>query len=88
MCLIVFAYRVHPDYSLVVAANRDEYYRRPTAPAGFWEDCPAMLAGRDLEYGGTWLGVTVHGRFAALTNYRDPAAHRPEARSRGALVRD
>ncbi len=88
MCLIAFAYRTHPRYSLVVAANRDEFYRRPTAPAGYWPECPGMLAGRDLEQGGTWLGATRDGRFAALTNYRDPAANRPDVRSRGELVRD
>jgi len=88
MCLIVFAYRAHPDWRLVVAANRDEFYRRPTAPAGFWPDCPAVLAGRDLEHMGTWLGVTGAGRFAALTNYRDPAANRPDAKSRGELVKN
>jgi uncharacterized protein with NRDE domain len=88
MCLIVFAYRCHPRYRLVVAANRDEFYRRPTAPAAFWPECPQVLAGRDLEQGGTWLGVTRGGRIAALTNYRDPAANRADARSRGALVRD
>ena len=88
MCLIAFAYKVHPRYSLVVAANRDEFYRRPTAPADYWPECPGMLAGRDLEQGGTWLGVTRDGRFAALTNYRDPAANRPDARSRGELVRN
>jgi uncharacterized protein with NRDE domain len=88
MCLIAFAYKTHPRYSLVVAANRDEFYRRPTAPVDFWPECPCVLAGRDLEQGGTWLGVSRDGRFAALTNYRDPAANRPDARSRGELVRD
>ncbi len=88
MCLIAFAYQAHPRYRLVVAANRDEFYRRPTAAAGFWPECPGLLAGRDLEQGGAWLGVTGDGRFAALTNYRDPAANKPDARSRGALVRD
>ncbi|MDT8903659.1 NRDE family protein [Anaeroselena agilis] len=88
MCLIAFAYKAHPRFSLVVAANRDEFYRRPTAPAGFWPECPGVLAGRDLDRGGTWLGVTRDGRFAALTNYRDPAENRPDARSRGELVRD
>jgi uncharacterized protein with NRDE domain len=86
MCLIVFAYDCHPNYRLILAANRDEFYRRPTAAAEFWPDCPQVLAGRDLEAGGTWLGVTRGGRFAALTNYRDPAAHRDGARSRGELV--
>jgi len=86
MCLILFAHRVHPAYPLVVAANRDEWFRRPTAPAGFWPDAPEVLAGRDLEQQGTWLGVTRAGRFAALTNYRDPGANRPDAPSRGTLV--
>jgi uncharacterized protein with NRDE domain len=86
MCLILFAHRVHAAYPLVVAANRDEWFRRPTAPAGFWDDAPELFAGRDLEQGGTWLGVTRSGRFAALTNYRDPGANRPDAPSRGALV--
>lgn len=88
MCLILFAYDCHPEYYMVLAANRDEYYSRPTAGAGFWEDCPDVLAGRDLEHGGTWLGITRKGRFAALTNYRDPASHKPNARSRGMLVKD
>lgn len=88
MCLIAFAYRCHPRYRLIVAANRDEFYRRPTAPADFWPECPPLLAGRDLEQGGTWLGVTRDGRVAALTNYRDPAAQKADARSRGGLVRD
>ncbi len=87
MCLIVLAYRQHPRYRLIVAANRDEYYRRPTAPAHFWPDHPQVLAGRDLEQMGTWLGITRTGRFAALTNYRDPATVCSEAASRGALVR-
>jgi uncharacterized protein with NRDE domain len=86
MCLILFAYRTHPDYELVVAANRDEFYARPTAPLAFWDDAPEVLAGRDLQAGGTWLGITRAGRFAALTNYRDPARLLPEAPSRGRLV--
>lgn len=86
MCLILVAWRVHPDYPLVVAANRDEFFARPTAPAGFWKDAPQVLAGRDLEADGTWMGVTRNQRFAALTNYRDPAQNRSDAPSRGALV--
>lgn len=86
MCLILFAHRAHPDYPLVVAANRDEWFRRPTARAGFWPDAPAVFAGRDLEQQGTWLGVTRGGRFAALTNFRDPDSNRPDAPSRGMLV--
>ena len=86
MCLIAFAHRVHPEFPLVVAANRDEFYARPTASAAFWVDRPEILAGRDLECMGTWLGVTRCGRFAAVTNYRDPADARDSAESRGTLV--
>jgi uncharacterized protein with NRDE domain len=86
MCLILFAHRAHADYRLVVAANRDEWFERATAPAAFWPDATDVLAGRDLAARGTWLGVTRTGRFAALTNFRDPASHRPDAPSRGALV--
>jgi uncharacterized protein with NRDE domain len=88
MCLILVAWRVHPDYPLVVAANRDEFFPRPTAPAAFWKDAPQVLAGRDLEAGGTWMGITRGGRFAALTNFRDPAQMRKDAPSRGRLVAD
>jgi uncharacterized protein with NRDE domain len=86
MCLILFAYKVHPKYKLMVAANRDEFYQRPTAPVHFWEDDPEILAGRDLEKLGTWMGVTKTGRFAALTNYRDPKEVTQGKRSRGELV--
>ena len=86
MCLIALAFRVHPEFPLVVAANRDEFYARPTQQASFWADEPAILAGRDLECMGTWLGVTRTGRFAAVTNYRDPADLRTSAESRGTLV--
>lgn len=85
MCLIVLAWRAHPDFPLVVAANRDEFHARPAAPAEFWDDQPAILAGRDLEARGTWMGVSRGGRFAAVTNYR--GAREPRAiESRGALV--
>lgn len=87
MCLILFAYRQHPRYRLIVAANRDEYYDRPTQPALFWQDVPWLLAGRDLRNHGTWMGVTRQGRFAAITNYRAPALQKPHAPSRGLLVR-
>jgi uncharacterized protein with NRDE domain len=86
MCLILFAFRAHPDYPLVVAANRDEFYARPTAPATWWDDAPQVLAGRDLRGGGTWMGITRSGRWAALTNYRDPADLEASGRSRGHLV--
>lgn len=88
MCLILVAWRAHPEYRLVVAANRDELYKRPTASAAFWSDQPQVLAGRDLEAGGTWMGITRQGRFAALTNFRDPTRQRPQAPSRGRLVAD
>ncbi len=88
MCLIIFAYNVHPSYKLILAANRDEFYERPSAPADFWGDAPQMLAGRDLKEGGTWLGITREGKFAAITNYRDPASLRTDAQSRGLLVSD
>ena len=87
MCIILAAWQAHRDYPLVIAANRDEFFARPTRAAGFWSDAPDILAGRDLSAGGTWLGVTRTGRFAALTNYRDPAREKPGAESRGALVR-
>lgn len=85
MCLILVAWRTQPGHALVVAANRDEFHGRAAAPAAFWEDKPAILAGRDLEARGTWMGVSRSGRFAAVTNYR--GAHEPRAaESRGALV--
>ncbi len=88
MCLILFATDRHANYPLVLAANRDEFYRRPTAPAGFWAAAPQVLAGRDLQGGGTWLGVTRGGRLAAVTNFRDPAEWGQARRSRGWLTRD
>lgn len=86
MCLILIAYRCHPGLDLLIAANRDEFHDRPTAPLAFWDDAPQVLAGRDLQQGGTWLGATQTGRFAALTNYRDPSRVRPDSPSRGQLV--
>jgi len=88
MCLIIFAYKVHPTYHLVLAANRDEFYDRPTAPLDFWPDRPEILAGRDLQQQGTWMGATRKGRIAAITNYRDPQNIKPGAPSRGHLVSD
>jgi len=85
MCLIVFAWRPGHAQPLIVAANRDEFYARPSLPLGQWPELPQIHAGRDLEAGGTWLGVGADGRFAALTNIRNP--HQPPARrSRGELV--
>ena len=86
MCLILLAYDVHPEYRLILAANRDEFYDRPTLPMAFWEDHPDILAGRDLKGGGTWLGITRSGRFSAITNYREPGGPKPDAPSRGHLV--
>lgn len=88
MCLIVFAHDIHPHYRLLLAANRDEFYERPTSPLSVWEDQPQILAGRDLKGGGTWLGITRSGRIAAITNYRDPTAVLSDAPSRGFLVRN
>lgn len=85
MCLIVFAWRPSHATPLIVAANRDEFYARPSLPLAAWEEAPNVYAGRDLEAGGTWLGVGPGGRFAALTNIRDPSQP-PGLRSRGELV--
>lgn len=87
MCLILIAWRTHPDFPLVVAANRDEFHARPTAPAGPWAEDPRVIGGRDLEAGGSWLGVRAGGRFAAVTNVREPGVPRGP-RSRGDLVRE
>lgn len=85
MCLILVAWRAHPSYPLILAANRDEYFARAAAPAAWWPE-PHILAGRDLQARGTWLGMRPDGRFAALTNYRDTARPLRDAPSRGALV--
>src|SRR5574343_1463955 len=87
MCLIVIGWRVHPQYPLVVAANRDEFYARPSTTIERWPDATQVLGGRDLEAGGTWLGITNSGRFAAVTNVREPGMAKGK-RSRGALTRD
>lgn len=86
MCLIVFSYRTHPKYELIVAANRDEFYKRPTREAHFWENYPELLAGKDMEAGGTWMGISKDGRFGALTNYRDLNNLKQNPPSRGELV--
>ncbi|MGZ8255889.1 MAG: NRDE family protein, partial [Burkholderiaceae bacterium] len=86
MCLLVFAWRSHPDYPLVLVGNRDEFYTRRTRPASWWGHAVSLLAGHDEEAGGTWLGITRRGRFAALTNVRAPTERNPHAPSRGALV--
>ncbi|MCW5604075.1 MAG: NRDE family protein [Burkholderiales bacterium] len=86
MCLILFSFRAHRHFPLVVAANRDEHFSRPAAAAAFWDDHPAVYAGRDLEQGGTWMGISTSGRFAAVTNYRQGRPGAAAPRSRGALV--
>ena len=86
MCLIFISFQHHPKYKLIVAANRDEFYDRKTAAANYWSDHPQILAGRDLEAGGTWLGLTTSGKISMLTNYRDPKNINPNAPSRGQLV--
>lgn len=92
MCLIVFAWQVVQSAPLIAAANRDELYDRPTAPAQWWQEHPKVFAGRDMVAGGAWIGITRDGpggpKFAALTNVREGAAPRPGAPSRGHLVAD
>ena len=88
MCLILFSYGIHPEYRFVLAANRDEFYDRPTSPLDFWVNHPDVLAGRDLKAGGTWLGVTRSGRIGAISNFREPDARMEQAPSRGILIRD
>jgi len=86
MCLLLFSFNKHPDYPIILAANRDEFFERPTVAASFWGDYPSILAGRDLHKGGTWMGVSKVGRIAAVTNYREPSESKQDAISRGALV--
>lgn len=89
MCLLALAYQHHPHFPLIALANRDEYYARPTALLHWWEDTGhTVVAGRDLKDGGTWMGMSRHGKFAALTNYRAPEHRRANAPSRGRLVED
>lgn len=86
MCLVLIAYRTHPRHPLVLVANRDEFHGRPAAPLHWWDDGPPILAGRDLEAGGTWMGVDRRGRMGLVTNYRDPSLPKPAGRTRGELV--
>lgn len=88
MCLIVLAWQAHPRFPLVLAANRDEFHHRPAAPAGWWPDAPDVFAGRDLSQHGTWLGMSRHGRIAAVTNVRRMVPPNPYTPSRGMLVSD
>lgn len=84
MCLLLLAYRVHVGYPIIVAANRDEFHERAAEPAHWWDE-PPIFAGRDLEAGGTWIGVSRNGRIAAVTNYREPSIPEPGVASRGEL---
>ena len=86
MCIAVIAWHSHPDYPLIVASNRDEFYTRSTRPAAWWGQSVSLLAGRDEEAGGTWLGINRSGRMALVTNVRAPSERNPHAPSRGALV--
>lgn len=88
MCLFFCAFEFHPKYRLIIAANRDEFYDRPSQRASFWPEAPELLAGKDLQGGGTWFGITRSGRFAAITNYRDPRSHLNDSPSRGLLLTD
>jgi len=88
MCLIAFAIDSHPKYRLIMVANRDEYRNRETAPAGYWSAATHLLAGRDQQAGGTWLGITTGGKLAAITNYRDAKQQVINPPSRGSLVSD
>ena len=100
MCLVLIGWRVHPEYRLIVAANRDEFYSRPTESMRWWSEVPGLLAGRDLgalrkvagDPPGTWLGLSREdkgrNRFATITNVRNPKDERADARSRGALLMD
>lgn len=88
MCLIFLSLHQHPDYKLIIAANRDEFYQRKTAPADFWTDHPEIVGGRDLEASGTWMGMNRNGRISMVTNYRDLKNLKQQAPSRGALVSD
>jgi len=88
MCLIFIAINYHPVYKLIIAANRDEFYNRKTAAANYWPDHPNVLGGRDLQAGGTWMGMAKTGKISMLTNYRDPKNIRSDAPSRGFIVSD
>lgn len=88
MCLILFSFREHPKWELVLLANRDEFHDRPAAPMTYWSEHPQVLAGRDMRAGGTWLGLGASGRFGAITNFREGELPRACAPSRGRLVVD
>ncbi|WP_158969561.1 NRDE family protein [Paraglaciecola sp. L3A3] len=86
MCILFVAINKNQDYPLMIAANRDEFFARPTAESNFWSDNNNILAGRDLEAGGSWMGINQGGFLAALTNIRNPQRNNTKAISRGKLV--
>ncbi len=88
MCLILFAYKAVPDNRLIIAANRDEFFSRPTSPMHFWKTNPRIIAGTDLKAGGTWLGINENKKFAAITNYRDPLSTKKNPPSRGQIIKN
>ncbi|MCV6588785.1 MAG: NRDE family protein [Marinobacterium sp.] len=88
MCLMAFAWQLHPEYPLILIANRDEFYDRPTRIADWWQEHPDIVGGRDIQAGGSWLALHKDGRFAAVTNHRDGRQQRSGERSRGALIRN
>lgn len=88
MCLLSFAWRAHPDFPLLLVGNRDEFHDRPAEPAHWWPSPEGILAGRDLQAGGAWLGLGRRGRYAVVTNYREPGVVTNGRRSRGELVVD
>ncbi|TWJ10284.1 NRDE family protein [Altererythrobacter ishigakiensis] len=88
MCVAAFAWRAHPDWHLVAIGNRDEYHQRPAAPLAHWKDREGVIAGPDLQSGGTWLGVSEQGQFVLVTNLRGYGQPDPSRKSRGELVTD
>jgi len=88
MCLIFFAYQAHPQYDLILASNRDEFLNRPTKEAFWWPTSIPVLAGQDLQAGGTWLGINSQNKLAALTNYRDSQKKKEKSLSRGRIIND
>ena len=88
MCLLLIAKGIHTNYKIIIAANRDEFYDRPTMRAHFWNDSPSILAGKDMQAGGTWLGITKTGRISAITNFREGLQQKDNAPTRGLLPTD
>lgn len=88
MCTLVFAYKMHPEYDFIYIGNRDEFKTRPSVGAHYWEDDKRVVAGMDLEKGGTWAGMTTTGRMAFITNFREPHLKKDGQHSRGFLTRN